>query len=86
MSLLRRLSTWSYPHLLSSAGACSTAAAAVDRYLLTAGRSAANPPATVAAVDRWDWDRRMDGRTPDRYVDPAGSVNNSSWYTATMLF
>jgi len=26
--------------------------AAVDRYLLPAGRSAANPPAAVAAVDR----------------------------------
>ena len=28
--------------------------AAIDRYLLSAGRSAANPPQTAAAVDRWD--------------------------------
>jgi len=33
--------------------------AAVDRYLLPAGRSAANPPATAAAVERWD--RQTDG-------------------------
>jgi len=43
--------------LLLSAGACSTARATIDRYLLYAGRSAANPPAAVAAVDR------SDGRT-----------------------
>jgi len=48
------------PHLLLSAGACSTAPAAVDRYLLPAGRSAANPTAAVAAVDRRD--RQTDGR------------------------
>ena len=28
--------------------------AAIDRYILPAWRSAANPPAAVAAVDRWD--------------------------------
>jgi len=47
-------------------------------YFLPAGRWATNPPASVAAVDRWD--RRTDGRTPDRYKDPAehtGSVNNN---------
>jgi len=32
-------------------------------------RSAANPPADAAAVDRWD--RQTDGRTPDRYIDLA---------------
>jgi len=43
--------------------------AAVDRYLLPAGRSAANPPVTVAVVDQWDRqpdrlkDRQMDGRS-----------------------
>jgi len=30
-------------------------------YLLPAGRWATNPPASVAAVDRWD--RQTDGRT-----------------------
>jgi len=39
----------------------ASAAAAVDQYLLPAGRSAANPPATAAAVDRWD--RQTDGRS-----------------------
>jgi len=56
-SLLRRLSTRSHPHLMLRAGACSTAPAAIDRYLLRAGHSAANPP----AVDGTD--RRIDGRT-----------------------
>jgi len=37
---------------------------------LPAGRSAANPPAAAAAVDRWD--RQTDGRTRDRYIDSAG--------------
>jgi len=45
---------WCCPHLLLSAGACVTAPSAVDRYLLPAGRSTANPPAAVAAVGRWD--------------------------------
>ena len=53
-SLLRRLSTWHCPHLLLSAGACCTAPAVVIDIYLPAGRSAANPPATVAAVDRWE--------------------------------
>jgi len=48
-----------------------SAPAAIDRCLLLAGRSAANPPVTVAAVDRWDrqTDGRTDGRTPDCYID-----------------
>jgi len=50
LSLLRRLSTRRCPHLLLNAGACH-ATAAIDRYLLHTGRSAANPPAAVA-VDR----------------------------------
>jgi len=37
--------------------------------LLPAGRSAANRPAAASAADRWD--RRTDGRTLDRYIDPA---------------
>jgi len=51
--------------LLLSAGA-----AAIDRHLLSAGRSAANPPHTAAAVDRRA-DRQTDRRTPDRYIDLA---------------
>ena len=38
--------------------------ASADQYLLLAGRSAANPPAADAAVDRRD--RRTDGRTDGR--------------------
>jgi len=45
-----------------------TAPAAVDRYLLPAGRSAANLRSAVAAVDRWN--RQTYARTPDRYIDP----------------
>jgi len=61
--------------LLLSAGACCGAiaaertcswyaapvAVAADRHLLPAERSAANPPASAAAVDRWD--RQTDGRS-----------------------
>ena len=32
--------------------------------------SAANPPHAAAEVEWWN-DRRTDGRTPDRYIDPA---------------
>jgi len=41
-------------------------AGAVDRYLLSARRLAANPPHAAAAVE---W--RTDGRTPGRFVDLA---------------
>jgi len=41
-------------NLLLSASACRMAPAAADRYILSAGHSAANQPATVALVDRWD--------------------------------
>jgi len=46
-----------------AAGAVLTtvgAIAAVNQYLLHAGRSAANRPAALATVDRWD--RQMDAR------------------------
>jgi len=48
-------------------------AGAVDRYVLPAGRSAANPPHAAASDERWgrQTDRETDGRTPDRCVDPA---------------
>jgi len=75
--------------LLLSAGA----PAAIDRYLLPAGHSAANPPAAVAAVDRWgrQRDRQTDGRTdawPLAYTDPvphsmwAASINGSGMKNA----
>jgi len=56
-------------------------APAIDRYLLPAGRAAANPPAAVAAVDRWDGQTGR-GQTDNRpFHRPysafyAGSVNN----------
>jgi len=37
------------------------AIAVIDRYLLPAGSTAANPTQWYAAVDRWD--RQTDGRT-----------------------
>jgi len=41
--------------------------AAVDRYLLLAGPTAANPQHRRAVGE---WDRQTDGRTPYRYIDP----------------
>jgi len=76
------------PHLLLNAvlgrRCCwAPAAAAVDRYLPPAGRSAANP-SHPAAVDRWDRRADVGGlRTIDRFIDrepatyDAGSVNTS---------
>jgi len=52
------------------------APAAVDLYLLPAGRSAANQPPAAAAVDLWD--RRTDGQTADRYMDPAPHTKRAS--------
>jgi len=56
----------------------TAAPAAIDRYLLPAGPTAANPSQLHAAVDRWG--RKTDGRTAYRYLDSAayyaGSVNN----------
>ena len=49
--------------------------AAIDWHRLPAGRPAANPPQQLAAGE-W-WDRRTDGRTPDRYVDRAASYSNN---------
>jgi len=67
-----------------------SALAAINRYLLSTGRSAANPPAAVAAVARWV--RQTDiGRTLDRYIDLAppvgvGSVNNDGIYFRPVEF
>jgi len=60
LSLLRRLSTRRYPHLLLSAGeGARRTSASIDIDIpsidiLPAWRSAENPPAAVAAVDRPD--------------------------------
>jgi len=65
-SLLRQLPAFAAAHraaapLLLSADACSTGPAAVDRHILPAGRSAANPPhAAAAEIDV------TDGRTNGR--------------------
>ena len=68
LSLVPRLSTRRYPHLLLSAGACS-------RY-----RSIAGTLRPQLSIDLLPAARRCccrstgqtdDGRTPDRYVDPA---------------
>ena len=49
------------------------AAAAVDRYLLPVGPTAANPTAhAAAAIDKWD--RQTDRPTPYRYADPAATA------------
>jgi len=42
--------------------------AAIDRYLLAAGPTAANPQQRRAAAG---WDRRTDRRTPDSCINPA---------------
>jgi len=58
---------------------CCMAPAAINRYLLPAGRSAANPSAAAAAVDRQY--RQTDGRTDTRPLHRpcsahyAGSIN-----------
>ena len=43
---------------------CWALSPAIDRYLLSAGRSAANPQHAAAAVDRWN--RQTDGQTDGR--------------------
>ena len=50
---------------------------AIDRYLLRAGRSLANPPHAAAAVERWDrqTDRRPDGHSTVTYY--AGVVKST---------
>ena len=82
-SLIPQLSAWHCPHLLLSAvlrrRCCWAPEPAIDRYLLSAGRSAANPPHAAAAVDRWAGrrtDRWTDGQTPDPFINPAGNVSN----------
>ena len=58
-------------------------AAAVDRYLLLAALTAANPAQRDVAVDRWNrqTDGQTDGRTLDRFVDPAAHCTR--WLAAS---
>jgi len=51
---------------LLSASACSPATAAIDRYLLPTGRSAANRRLPLLLSNDG-----TDGRTPDSYIDLA---------------
>jgi len=80
-SFLRQLITWHCPHLLLNAVLLRRpAAAAVDRYLLPAGPTAANPPYAAAAVDRWD--RQTDTRTEtDRQTDVRRTVTQTLPHT-----
>ena len=55
---------------------CSDSRAAIDRYLLPAGPTAANPP-HAAAADEWDRDRQADRRRDTvayRDMDPAPHI------------
>jgi len=54
---------------------------------MRAGRSTADPPAAVAAVDRWDrqTDGRTDERTPDRYIDHALHTVRTASITQPLL-
>ena len=54
------LPTFADEHRRLQHGARS-ASAAIDRYILSTGYSAANTPAAIDAVDRWD--RQTDGRS-----------------------
>jgi len=66
LSFLRQQITWHCSHLLLNAILLRhLAAITVDRYLLSAGPTAANPPQWHAVVDRWE------RQTPYRYIDPA---------------
>ena len=71
-SFLRQLTTWHCSQLLLSAGR-----ATIDRYLLAAGPTVANPP------HAWSIDG-TDRGTPYRYVDPvayyASSVSDTEYY------
>ena len=72
VALCKVHTTWHCSHLLLCALLLRRpTAAAIDRYLLPARLTAANPPPPQrhAVVDRRA-ERRTDGRTPYRYTDP----------------
>ena len=62
------LTTWHCRH-------SPAAATAHDRYLLSAGPTAANLQQRRAAAE---WDRQTDGRTDDRCIDPAARYAGSA--------
>ena len=77
-SFVRTLKTWSCSHLLLCALLLRRRPCSNDRYLLSTGPTAENPPHAAAAGQ---WDRQTDrrqrdggrtcGRTPCRYTDAA---------------
>jgi len=80
ISLLRRLSTWRCLHLLLSIGPT-----VIDWYLLqtpTRRSAAANPPATCCCRMM----RQTDGRTLDRYTDPAPHTTRALSKSCIMIY
>jgi len=80
ISLLRRLSTWRCLHLLLSIGPT-----VIDWYLLqtpTRRSAAANPPATCCCRMM----RQTDGRTIDRYTDPAPHTTRALSKSCIMIY
>ena len=73
---LRTLTTWHRPR-------SPAAAAAIDRYLLPAGPTAANLQQRGSASK---WDRQENGRTPYRFIDPAGLTGRAVPVTMTHLY
>jgi len=57
------IAVWKSAPMRAAPCCCGAGRAAIDRCLLLAGPTAANPP-HAAAASEWD------GRTPYRYVDP----------------
>ena len=60
---------------------CGAGRAAIDRYLLPAGPTAANLPHAAAAGE---WDRQTDGRTPYRFIDPVPHTVRAAPITAKL--
>ena len=79
-SLFRRLLTWRYPHLLLSAGLPAHAAAPTARAQLSINISCLRALSSKPDARRcWCWlvgqtDRRMKGRTLDRYINPVRHI------------
>jgi len=73
--LLTTSTSASYTSTMWRCSQLSSSRAEIDRYLLPAGPTAANPPHAGAAVDKWD--RQTDGRTRYRYIDPAAYYASS---------
>jgi len=64
---IRQLTTWHCPHSGCCAPCCGAAAATIDRYLLAAGPTAANPPQRRAAASDGT-NGQTDGRTDGRQL------------------